>query len=87
MEREIKCRQLEQESKWREAGNMWLTISRKADANACFLIADSIEKGDAYREDVQQRIGKEPEFTSTNVRAWQQWHKDLGEIYNQHFKR
>jgi hypothetical protein len=87
MEIERKCRQLEHESKWREAGNLWLSISRKADADACFLLADAIEKGDTYREDIQRRIGDEPEFTPTNVKVWQQWHKDLGEIYNQHFRK
>lgn len=87
METERRARQLEQESKWREAALVWLSINRHSDADACTLIADTTEAGDSFRDDVDRRIGPEPEFTPTNVNAWQKWHKDLNEIYNQHFRK
>ena len=78
-------RKLEFESKWREAETAWRRLNRHSDANACKMIADAIEKGDAFRADVDEKIGEEPVLDSTNVRVWTQWHKDLGSIYNKHF--
>lgn len=87
METERRARQLESESKWREAAQCWMSINRQNDANTCMHIAEATEAGDAFREDVDRKIGPEPEFTPTNVNAWQKWHKDLNEIYNQHFRK
>lgn len=43
-------RTLEKSGKWNEAAQAWRTVRSITDANACQLIADSIEAGDRLRE-------------------------------------
>lgn len=83
--RERLAKKAEDESRWREAAQHWLACGHKQDADACTLIADSVERGDAYREEVKRVLGPEPILDATNVRAWQKWHRDLSEIYRKHF--
>lgn len=80
------AKEAEQKSEWRKAAQLWQSINRISDAEACMLLAESIERGDAYREDVKNTIGEEPELTPTTIRQWKQWHEDLNTIYNKHFK-
>lgn len=85
LERERLAKKAENESRWREAAQHWLSIGHNKDADACILIAYSVERGDAYREEVDRVLGPEPILDATNVRAWQKWHRDLSEIYRKHF--
>lgn len=77
---------LEHLGKWREAAQVWISMGRKKEADACMLLADSIEAGDAYREEVDKTIGEEPELTHLTINEWKKWHEDLRLIYNKHFK-
>ena len=77
---------LEEKGDWREAENIWRTLGNEREAEACKLIADSIERGDKYRQQVKEQLGPEPNAME-NPYAYLQWHKRLQEIYNEHFKR
>lgn len=84
--KEIEARRAEQNSDWQKAATLWESIGRTEDAESCRLIADAVKRGDAYRREVEETIGEEPELTPLNVNAWQQWHRDLAEIYAKHFR-
>lgn len=80
-----KAKQFEGESKWHEAASVWQSIGRSDDANACITIAYATERGDAYREEVDNVLGPEPELTPTTIKEYLNWHKNLAEIYRKHF--
>jgi TPR repeat protein len=79
------ARQNESESDYKKAAYYWRMTNRLADAEACEMIAQAIDKGDAYRQEVDEKIGECPELTPDTIRQYQQWHKDLREIYFKHF--
>lgn len=78
-------RNLEKTNQWELAADFWRKCGRKTDADACQMIADSIAKGNAYREEVDSTIGREPQ-RHTDEQKWLKWHESLREIYNKHFK-
>ena len=82
---EIEAKALEERSLWREAARVWEILGREADVTACNKIADSIDAGDRYRQDVDNTIGAEPELTPSTIKEYQEWHKNLAEIYRKHF--
>jgi hypothetical protein len=45
-------RGMEKLSEWDTAAEYWLKIGRKTDSDACRMIADATQKGDAYRADM-----------------------------------
>lgn len=76
----------ERENNWREAERLWNICGSKSDADACKLIADSISKGDAFRDEVLQEIGEEPEKSWGNCTAWNSWYSVMSDIYRKHYK-
>ncbi len=82
-----RARELESKSLWHEAAQAWMQLDRQDDANACITIAYAVDKGDAYREEVDRLIGECPELTPDTIKAWQKWHSDLSEIYNKHYNQ
>ena len=80
-----RAKQLEDESQWEAAADMWLQLGRKEDAMACLAIARAIRRGDMFRKEVRSVLGEEPKLTSTTIREWQNWHKGLNILYNKHF--
>ena len=76
------AKRLESEHEWFEASRMWRKIGWTADADACALIASSIEKGDAYRMDCAEVAGRFLLGLITNS----EYHREIGEIYKHHFK-
>lgn len=76
----------EQDDNWREAEELWNTIGRFSDAMACARIAESIEKGDAFRQEVADTLGECPELTPDNLQEFNDWNDKINEIYNKHFK-
>ena len=82
-----RAKELENKGLWHEASQAWMQIGMKDDANACITIAYAVDKGDAYRAEVDRLIGECPELTSTTIKAWQKWHSDLSEIYNKHYSQ
>lgn len=80
------ARVAEKENNWREAERLWNICGHKSDADACKLIADSISKGDAFRDEVLQKIGEEPVLHWNNSLAWNFWYSVMSDIYRKHYK-
>lgn len=78
-------KELEKTNQWQLAADYWRKFGRNLDADTCQMIADSIEKGNRYRADVELSIGQEPQRYN-NEYKWLKWHESLREIYNKHFK-
>lgn len=74
----------EQQNNWREAARLWKLAGCNQDYDACILIAESIEKGDQYRERVLYEAGPEPDKCE-NPRAWVKWYDTMASIYNKMF--
>lgn len=91
---------LEKFSKWAEAAECWAYIGRKADADACKLLAESCAKGDAYREVIKpindriEEIRMELEIHFSNPRKivslgneLEECHSKANEIYKGYYPR
>jgi hypothetical protein len=78
-------KKLEDNSEWWRAAREWLAIGRNEDADACKLIAESNDRGDAYRARVLHEAGPEPDKTGT-PHAWVKWYDKQHAIYNEIFR-
>lgn len=76
------ARRHEQNNEWRPAAAQWKSINCMDDYNACMLIAESIERGDRFRERVKEEAGVEPD-QCTNPRAWVKWYAHMHKIYKE----
>jgi hypothetical protein len=80
------ARRAEQEGNWRRAEDLWNSIRRFSDARACALIAEAIEEGDAFRQEVADTLGECPELTLNTLKEVKDWNEKMNEIYKKHFK-
>lgn len=82
MELLLRARKAEKESNWEEAERLWLLQGSKADAKACKMIYEAIERGDYYRKRVLDEAEPEPDKCE-NPRAWVQWYDHMNQIYKE----
>lgn len=76
-----KAKRLELESKWSQAAEVWKSIGRDEDANACQLIHEAISRGDAFRAEVDRVCGPEPQVENKEDSiSWKNWYKKLEEV-------
>jgi uncharacterized protein YajQ (UPF0234 family) len=84
-------RQMEQLSEWRAAAYHWRLLLREIDAQACEMIAESTERGDAYRADVKPLNDWVEETVEKGImtkdEAIKVIYPEMNRIYNQHFPR
>lgn len=73
----------ELEGDWLKARELWLSINRTSDADACDLIISSIKQGDAYRQRVLDECGEEPD--KEEPRKWIKWYDGMTKIYREMF--
>lgn len=59
------AKKLEKLSKWREAGDLWVTLGEKDHADACYLIADAVKKGDEFRAAIQAEVERHEQTMKT----------------------
>lgn len=78
------ARKAEAENNWREAQRLWASIGRKQDADACKLIADSVEQGDYFRGRVAQELGEMPS-AELSPHKYIKWHEGLSRIHREIF--
>jgi hypothetical protein len=70
------ARKAEKINDWKEAARLWRLANQHSDAEACELIVEATEKGDAFRDFVDSRAGKEPEVENKEDSiAWREWYK------------
>lgn len=79
-------KQLEKEHQWQEAADVWRSLGRKEDADACQMIADAIAKGNQYRADAEAVCGPEPD-SGRHPEKNKEWHEKLREVYNHHYPK
>jgi hypothetical protein len=82
-----RAREYEKASMWRKAAETWQLSGNKIDADACIMIAESNERGDAYRARVLAVAGPEPEVEGDKCDSikWMKWYKDMEKVYREMF--
>jgi hypothetical protein len=81
-------RMMENISEWRTASEYWRKLGRESDANACDMIADATERGNAYREataHLSDWVDKSVEMGMDKDDAIKVIYPEMNKIYNQHF--
>ena len=78
-----KARKLESQGEWLDAAIVWQSISKTEDYDACMLIHESIEKGDAYRAECEPYRNQWQNRDITN----DQYHQAISKIYKEHFPK
>ena len=88
-DRAMFVRRMESLSEWRTAAEYWKKLSRTSDANACIMIAEATERGDAYRMDAEQLNNWVEETVENGIMSQNEAVKfispELNRIYRQHF--
>lgn len=86
--RTVFVRRMENLSEWRTASEYWRKLKMESDANACDMIAEATERGDAYRwatAHLSDWVDKSVEMGMDKDEAVKLIYPELNRIYAQHF--
>lgn len=79
-----RVKELEDKSMWREAAQGWMKLGPYyyKDADACMVICDAVERGDALRAEILRVAGPEPDVQGDKKDSikWMKWFKDMEEV-------
>lgn len=82
-------RRMENLSEWRTASKYWRKLKMESDAQACDMIAEATERGDAYRDataHLSDWVDKTVEAgVMSEDEAVKVIYPEMNRIYNQHF--
>lgn len=85
----IFIRRMEAISEWRTAAEYWKKIGHHSDASACIMLAEAIERGNAYRDAAQHLNDWVDKTVEEGImekdEAIKVIYPELNRIYNQHF--
>jgi len=81
-----KAKAHEANNQWFEAAQLWRTMGRNDDFNACMLLHNAVSAGDTYRNRVANELGTEPD-KAENPHKWVKWYDGMTKIYNEVFKK
>lgn len=75
-----RAREYEKASMWRKAAETWALTGQKDNEQACYLLAESGEYGDAIRAHVLREAGEEPdvpnEYKQDSI-TWMTWFRKM----------
>lgn len=81
-------RRMENLSEWRTAAEYWRKLKMESDAQACDMIAEATERGDAYRwatAHLSDWVDKSVEMGMDKDEAIKVIYPEMNRIYAQHF--